>query len=75
MSNTVGCADDLIESGRTGYQYPVGDVGALATAIKALLPIAASDDVMQALEQKMREYSLDRATAGILAASHYGHRH
>jgi len=75
VSNAVGCADDLIDTGGTGYRHQVGDVEALAAAIKAMLQVATSDGVRAALEKKMREYSLERAVAGILAAREYGREH
>ena len=75
VSNAVGCADDLIETGDTGYRYRVGDIDSLAAAIKAMLSTAASDGVRQALKEKMRHYSLRIAVAGILAAREYGRKH
>jgi glycosyltransferase involved in cell wall biosynthesis len=75
VSSDVGCTDDLIEAGETGYQYPVGDVDALARSIRKLLPISGSDRVRRALEQKMSAYSLDRAVDGIVEAAHHDRRH
>jgi glycosyltransferase involved in cell wall biosynthesis len=68
VSSAVGCADDLIEPGVTGFQYPVGDIDALAGAIERLLPIAGSDLMKNALARKSSEYSLERAVDGILNA-------
>jgi glycosyltransferase involved in cell wall biosynthesis len=75
VSNAVGCADDLIETGNTGYRYRVGDIESLSAAIKAMLQIASSDGVNRALREKMHEYSLERAVEGILAAREYGRKH
>jgi glycosyltransferase involved in cell wall biosynthesis len=35
-SDGVGCAADLVRPGETGYQYPVGDVAALAHCLDRL---------------------------------------
>jgi glycosyltransferase involved in cell wall biosynthesis len=35
-SDGVGCAADLVRPGETGYQYPVGDVAALANCLDRL---------------------------------------
>lgn len=38
VSNRVGAQFDLIEEGKTGFVYPVGDVEALAGLLRGLLP-------------------------------------
>jgi glycosyltransferase involved in cell wall biosynthesis len=44
-SDRVGARLDLIEGGRTGYVYPSGDLGALASVLRRLLaePQRAAD--------------------------------
>jgi len=71
VSDMVGCAPDLIEEGQTGYQYPVGDIRALADAIRKLIPIAQSDSVRLAIERKMTAYSAENAANGIFEATRY----
>lgn len=68
VSSAAGCVDDLIEDGETGYQYPVGDIEALAESIRKLLPFAGSERVRCALKQKMSAYSLGKAVEGIVEA-------
>ena len=75
VSDAVGCSDDLIDAGTTGFRYPVGDIESLAVAIESMLPIASSGGVKRALEDKMREYSLESAVAGIVAAREHGRKH
>lgn len=43
LSQAVGCADDLVKPGRNGYQYPCGNVPALAEALRTLLDSSAAD--------------------------------
>jgi glycosyltransferase involved in cell wall biosynthesis len=70
VSEAAGCAPDLIEPGRTGYTFPTGNVELLADRIDHL----RSDldhrraDMCRSIELKMQQYSLDRATAGLLDA-------
>ena len=70
VTDAVGCAPDLIEAGRTGYTYPAGDVPALRARICDLDRDLSHEprEVAQALADKMREYSFERATAGVQAA-------
>jgi glycosyltransferase involved in cell wall biosynthesis len=70
VSDAVGCSPDLIEPGRTGYAYPVGDIRALCARLCDLdRDVArAPRDVARGLAEKMREYSYERATAGVRAA-------
>lgn len=75
VSSAVGCVDDLIDAGETGYQYPVGDIEALAYSIQNLLPVCGSKRVRRALARKMSAYSLERAVKGIVCATYHGRRH
>lgn len=68
VSSAAGCADDLVDAGRTGEVYRCGDVEALADAIARILPVASSGPVKAALANKMSEYSLDRSVDGIVDA-------
>ncbi|MEZ0610031.1 glycosyltransferase [Fibrella sp. WM1] len=43
LSQAVGCADDLVQSGQNGYSYPCGNVPALAAALNQLLDMPAVD--------------------------------
>lgn len=70
VSAACGCAPDLIEEGLTGFSYPVGDVGALADrmlALKRLVEMRCGT-VRQAVEDKARCYSIEKATDGLESA-------
>lgn len=67
VSDTVGCAPDLIEEGRTGYTYPAGDVGRLACRMLDLKASRerAPEAIPQALAGKVARYSIERASEGL----------
>lgn len=68
VSDAVGCAPDLIEPGRTGYVFPVGDVEALARALAKTVQLRHDPSLPLALARKMATYSLETATEGVLEA-------
>lgn len=70
VSDAVGCAPDLVDSGTTGERFPVGDIDQLADAIDAMRPRLGDDRMRQAIKAKMQTYSLDIAADGILDAAH-----
>ena len=65
VSDAVGCGPDLIDAGRTGAVFPVGDIPALAEAIRATLALEPSS-VRQYLSKKMAVYSPAAAARGIM---------
>jgi len=65
VSDAVGCGPDLIESGRTGAVFPLGDVPALAAAIRSTLALEQSS-VRRHLSEKMASYSPLAAVRGIV---------
>ncbi|UYN93256.1 MAG: glycosyltransferase family 4 protein [Enhydrobacter sp.] len=68
VSDMVGCGPDLVEPGRTGEVFPLGDVPALAEAISRVLAFdrAACRD---RLAERMEIYSPKRAAEGIIEAA------
>jgi glycosyltransferase involved in cell wall biosynthesis len=70
VSDAVGCGPDLIDPGRTGYTYPVGDVGALADALASARTLRAerAPELARALDEKMGTYSMEGATEGLVEA-------
>lgn len=68
VSDQVGCAVDLIEEGRTGYTFPMGDVNVLAAAIEMGARMRSKPAVARGIEAKVRRYSLAEATNGVLEA-------
>lgn len=68
VSEAVGCGPDLIVPGATGAVAPLGDVGALASAISSVLAFDSSL-TRAALAERMAIYSPARAAAGVLEAA------
>jgi glycosyltransferase involved in cell wall biosynthesis len=60
VSTPVGFAPELVEDGVTGRLVPIGDAGALAGAIEAMLADAAAAARMAAAGQQRVEAWLDR---------------
>lgn len=70
VSDAVGCGPDLIEEGRTGFTFPVGQASALATRLAILAELkTAGHDFAPALEGKLQTYSLEKAVSGTLLAA------
>jgi glycosyltransferase involved in cell wall biosynthesis len=65
VSDAVGCGPDLIETGRTGAVFPLGDVEALAAAIRSTLALESSS-VRRHLSEKMTAYSPSASARGIV---------
>jgi len=68
VSDAVGCGPDLIEAGRTGASFPLGEVAALDAAIRSVLGRDKSTFRDQ-LAQKIAAYSPVAAARGILQCS------
>ena len=67
VSDRVGCAEDLVLSGRTGAVVPCGDVAALASAMAAMAadPAAARRLGAEARRRVESGFSVEMAAAGI----------
>jgi glycosyltransferase involved in cell wall biosynthesis len=77
VSDRVGCAPDLVMPGRTGDVFPLGDVEALARALRTVRDRArAGHDWSPACRARASAHSFERATAGLVAACREvaGHR-
>lgn len=68
VSEAVGCAPDLIDAGKTGETFPVGDVTALASAVQHMRGWLDTASSCRALATKMKTYSLETAVGGVLRA-------
>jgi glycosyltransferase involved in cell wall biosynthesis len=69
VSNAVGCAPDLIEQGKTGFTFPVGNCRELGQRLKELAAAKeAGHDFRPAVFSKLRDYSIAAATRGTLEA-------
>jgi glycosyltransferase involved in cell wall biosynthesis len=65
VSDAVGCGPDLIDAGRTGAVFPLGNTTALAGAIRSTLALETSL-VRRYLSEKMADYSPAAAARGII---------
>jgi glycosyltransferase involved in cell wall biosynthesis len=65
VSDAVGCGPDLIDPGRTGAVFPLGNITALAAAIRSTLALEPSL-VRRHLRKKMADYSPAGAARGII---------
>lgn len=72
VSQACGCEPDLIESGRTGYSFPLGDVSALTECLRQFAAAyQAGHDWRPALAAKLSHYSVTTCTQGTLRALHF----
>ena len=69
VSDTVGCAQDLVHNGVNGYIIPKGNVDALASALQMI----SSPDRQRAMalesERIISQYTLERTSEGIVKAA------
>ncbi|MEO7297107.1 MAG: glycosyltransferase family 4 protein [Verrucomicrobiota bacterium] len=70
VSDAVGCAPDLIETGRTGFSYPVGNVDQLAERLSAFIHLHNENQeyFSHSLRRKSDAFSLNVAVRGTIAA-------
>jgi glycosyltransferase involved in cell wall biosynthesis len=69
VSDAVGCAPDLIDEGKTGFSFELGNAQQLAERISALAEmIGKCHDFSSALNVKAKAFSLEAAVAGTLEA-------
>jgi glycosyltransferase involved in cell wall biosynthesis len=65
VSDAVGCGPDLVEEGRTGAVFPLGDTASFARAIERVLDLDPACS-RTAISEKMSVYSPRRAAQGIM---------
>lgn len=59
VSDQAGCAPDLVEEGKTGCVFPMGNIAALSDAIDQCLSFSGKSITREALRHKMNEYDLN----------------
>lgn len=67
VSNHVGCQQDLIVDGKTGFVFPAGDVRQLANALRRALS-ANLEAIVAAADKQLSAYTYSRASDGVLDA-------
>jgi glycosyltransferase involved in cell wall biosynthesis len=71
VSDRVGCRDDLIQPGATGWVFPAGDEPALAALIERMAKDLAGTRTMGGNAEKLIErFTVQAAADGILQALH-----
>jgi glycosyltransferase involved in cell wall biosynthesis len=70
VSNSCGCASELVVAGKTGETFPVGDIDALASAVVRLRNAVHNDTPLMEiqLQEKSELYSIDTATKCLINA-------
>jgi glycosyltransferase involved in cell wall biosynthesis len=68
VSDSVGCAVDLIEPGVTGEITVTGDAGSLAEGINRGLRLARDPEIRRKCRERVSMFSVERAAEGIAKA-------
>jgi glycosyltransferase involved in cell wall biosynthesis len=70
VSDAVGCAPDMIDEGKTGFTYKMGDVEGLAECLRRMSSLLrANFNFKWHLDEKLRVFSVATATEGTLHAA------
>jgi len=64
VSEACGCAPDLIEEGKTGFSFAMGNTGALSKCMQLFIEKGKSS-FQNAVREKIRAYSMNEATRGL----------
>ena len=70
VSDAVGCAPDLVESGETGEVFETGSAVSLGQAISHILPLTERTETRAKCREKVSAYTTEKAAAGIAQAFH-----
>ena len=67
VSNACGCYLDMIDEGKTGYTYPVGNVALLAEKMIQIVETLKNqkEQIRANIVEKIKTYSMERATQGL----------
>jgi glycosyltransferase involved in cell wall biosynthesis len=68
VSDRVGCALDLIVSGKTGEVFPSESVEGLAQALQAMMPLVGSSKTRTECRAQIEGYTVNSAAEGIATA-------
>ncbi len=71
VSNSMGCAADLVRDGENGFVYPFGNVEALRAALHTILQPGAAERMGHASRQRIAHWSYREDLQGLKAALHY----
>jgi glycosyltransferase involved in cell wall biosynthesis len=65
VSDAVGCAPDLIDSGRTGEPFEAGSADSLSAALLRSLGLTGRSDIRNFCRDKVGGYTVEKAAEGI----------
>jgi len=68
VSESVGCAPDLVESGMTGEVAETGSVASLAAALERALALVGNAHVRNRCRERVGRYTIEAAAKGIAHA-------
>ena len=68
VSDEVGCGPDLIEEGRTGYVFPMGNVAILARNMRAAVLDNATSQMRDTVRKTVNQYSAGVAASKLVDA-------
>ncbi len=68
LSNSVGCAKDLIIEGETGYTFDSGNIDQLAEKIDLMIETKEKVDFNTNTKKHIEKYALDNTVQGIVTA-------
>jgi glycosyltransferase involved in cell wall biosynthesis len=68
LSDKVGCGNDLIIEGGTGYIYPAGDIRALGCALEKVVDLAKTPGTGERCRNHVAKYSTEISASGIVEA-------
>ena len=68
VSNTVGCAPDLVKPGLTGEVFDSGSVDSLRIALEKALHLVDHQDIRMQCRQVVSGYTVEKAAEGIAKA-------
>jgi glycosyltransferase involved in cell wall biosynthesis len=68
VSDTVGCAPDLIEAGKTGELATAGSIEDLAEALRRALALTGRAEIRDRCRERVNKYTVAKAAEGIALA-------
>lgn len=68
VSDRVGCAEDLVQEGVTGFTFPSGSVDELADRLLRLCEPSVRAAMAEAARARAAQWTYEEATAGLVAA-------
>ena len=73
VSDRVGCREDLVDEGETGYSFPMGETGELADRLARLASDRshAAEMGKEAQRRVFANFSIERTVNGTLSAVDY----